>query len=92
MTDYYEQLARLFVSLLVALSAMLGSSSTEPTEPTPTTTTTTTTTTTPAVPVYATPCHEDEAWYTVPYWTAGAIEDANGVSRLCVNLERIHYR
>ncbi len=91
MTDYYEQLARLFVSLLVALSALLGSSSTEPTEPTEPAPTTTTTTTPPA-PQYATPCQEDEAWYTVPYWTAGAIEDANGVSRLCVNLERIHYR
>ena len=90
MTDYYEQLACLFVSLLVALSALLGSSSS--TEPAPVSSPTTTTTTTQPAPQYATPCHEDEGWLTVPYWTAGAIEDANGVSRLCVNFERIHYR
>ncbi len=38
---------------------------------------------------YATPCQEDEGWLTVDYRTAGAIEDEKGVSRLCINLERL---
>ncbi len=82
MTDYYDQLVRLFVSLLVALLALFGTSA-DPTTTT-TTTTSTTSTTTPEL-VYRSPCHEDEDWLTVLYWTTGAIEDASGVTRLCVN-------
>ncbi len=79
MTDYYDQLARLLVSLLVALLALFGTSA----DPT---TTTTTSTTTPEL-VYRSPCHEDENWNVIDYRTPGALEDASGVSRLCVHYD-----
>ena len=85
MTDYYDQLARLLVSLLVALLALFGTSA-DPTTTTSTTTTTTTSTTTPEL-VYRSPCHEDENWLVVDYRTPGALEDASGVSRLCVHYD-----
>ena len=85
MTNYYDQLARLFVSLLVALLALFGTSA-DPTTTTSTTTTTTTSTTIPEL-VYQSPCHEDENWQVVDYRTIGAIEDASGVSRICVHYE-----
>ena len=95
MTDYYEQLARLFVSLVVALLALFGTSA-DPTTTTSTTTTTTTTTSTTSttIPelVYRSPCHEDEDWLVVDYRTPGATEDVGsnadddyGVTRLCVH-------
>jgi len=76
MTLYYEALARLLVALVLALSGLAGqvTLSTEPAEPVQ----------------YRSPCQEDEDWLTVDYRTAGTIEDASGVSRLCVNPENHH--
>ncbi len=88
MTDYYDQLARLFVSLLVALLALFGTSA----DPTTSTTSTTTTSTTIPELVYRSPCTEDEDWLIVDYRTPGATEDIGsntdddyGVTRLCVH-------
>ncbi len=77
MSNYYEQLARLLVSLLVALLALFGTSA-DPTS--------TTSTTIPEL-VYRSPCHEDENWNVIDYRTIGALEDASGVSRLCVHYD-----
>ncbi len=94
MTDYYEQLARLFVSLVVALLALFGTSA-DPTTTTTSTTTTTTTSTTSTTsttePYYRSPCAEDEDWLVTDWQTDGATVDVGaivaddfGTTRLCV--------
>ncbi len=96
MSDYYDQLARLFVSLLVALLALFGTSAdpTTTTSTTTTTTTSTTSTTSTTEPYYRSPCHEDENWNVVDYRTDGATEDVGsnpddeyGTTRLCMHHE-----